>query len=57
MTRWLEREQSYEEPARDERLAALLRDVVGDAALTRAEWERLADRIAAALPMSQVFPW
>lgn len=52
-----ERDRHDDEPARDERLGALLREIVGDPALARVEWERLAGRIAAALPTPQFTPW
>jgi hypothetical protein len=45
------------EPARDARLGALLRDVVGDPPMADVNWPRLAERIAAAVNAQQGAPW
>lgn len=45
------------EPARDERLGALLRDTVGATPMADVDWTALADRIAAAVRMPRTTPW
>jgi hypothetical protein len=45
------------EPARDARLAALLRDVVGDPSVIDVDWHALSGRIAAAIRMPHTAPW
>jgi hypothetical protein len=45
------------EPARDARLGALLRDVVGDPPMTEVNWPHLAERIGAAVSAYQGAPW
>jgi hypothetical protein len=45
------------EPARDARLGALLRDVVGDASMTEERWAHLAQRITEAVRAQQGAPW
>jgi hypothetical protein len=57
MTRWRERHGRTDEPARDERLGALLRGVVGDPTTAAVDWDGLAARIAAALPGQHSTPW
>ena len=60
MTRWTrsqERHEHAEEPARDERLGALLRGVLGDPTAAGVDWDRLAARITAALPGQHATPW
>jgi hypothetical protein len=46
-----------DEPARDERLGALLRDVVGDTPVGDVDWTALADRVGAAVRSQQAAPW
>jgi hypothetical protein len=48
---------SGSEPARDERLGALLRDAVGDPQLSETEWHTLAERVGAAVRAQQPTPW
>jgi hypothetical protein len=60
MTRWTrfhEKHDRADEPARDESLGALLRGVVGDPIAAGVDWDRLAARIAAALPGHHTTPW
>jgi hypothetical protein len=45
------------EPARDERLGALLRQVVGDPPMAEVSWSQLAQRIAADVRAHQAAPW
>ena len=45
------------EPARDERLGALLRDAVGVPAMTDGDWSALADRVSAAVRGRRAMPW
>jgi hypothetical protein len=45
------------EPARDERLGALLRQVVGDPPMAEVSWPQLAQRIAADVRAHQAAPW
>ena len=48
---------SPDEPARDARLGALLRDVVGEAPMSEVRWSQLAERIATAVHAHQGAPW
>jgi hypothetical protein len=48
---------SHGEPARDERLGALLRDALGDAPMAEVSWSQLAERINAAVHAQQAAPW
>ena len=57
MTRLRGTHDHADEPARDERLGALLRGVVGDPTAAEMNWDRLAARIAAALPGQHAAPW
>ena len=45
------------EPARDEQLAALLRQAVGDVPATAVDWDALATRISRALPPRANVAW
>jgi hypothetical protein len=45
------------EPARDERLGALLRDVVGEPPMADVDWSALAGRVSAAVRSQQAIPW
>src|SRR2546423_9891779 len=45
------------EPARDSRLGAMLRDVVGDPSVIDVNWHDLAGRIAAAVRTPRTAPW
>jgi hypothetical protein len=45
------------EPARDEQLAALLRQAVGDVPATSVDWDALATRITRALPPRANIAW
>jgi hypothetical protein len=45
------------EPARDERLGALLRQVVGAPPMAEVSWPQLAQRIADAVQAHQAAPW
>jgi hypothetical protein len=45
------------EPARDEQLAALLRQAVGDVPATAVDWDALATRITRALPPRANIAW
>ena len=45
------------EPARDERLGALLRDAVGEAPMADVDWSELAKRVSAAVRSHQAMPW
>jgi hypothetical protein len=45
------------EPARDERLGALLRQVVGEAPMAEVSWPQLAQRISDAVQAHQGAPW
>jgi hypothetical protein len=45
------------EPERDERLGALLRDVVGDAPAGDVDWSALANRVGAAVRAHHAAPW
>ena len=45
------------EPARDERLGALLQESVGTAPGSSVDWNALADRIGAAVRERRVAPW
>ena len=45
------------EPARDERLGALLRDSIGRPPTSAVDWNALAARIGAAVREGQVAPW
>jgi hypothetical protein len=45
------------EPPRDERLAALLREAVGETPMATVDWATLADRVGAALRGQQFAPW
>jgi hypothetical protein len=45
------------EPARDERLGALLRQVVGEPPMAEVRWPQLAQRIADAVQAHQAAPW
>jgi hypothetical protein len=45
------------EPARDERLGALLRDVVGEPPMADVDWSALAQRVSAAVRSPQAMPW
>ena len=45
------------DPARDERLGALLRESVGDPPTSAVDWNALAARIGAAVRERQVVPW
>jgi hypothetical protein len=51
------RPDSAGEPARDARLGALLRDVVGDPPMADVNWPRLAERIADAVNAHVGAPW
>lgn len=46
-----------EEPRRDARLGALLRDLVGDIPMSDVRWDALSARIGAAIRASQSAPW
>ncbi|MDQ6635095.1 MAG: hypothetical protein M3Z10_10120 [Gemmatimonadota bacterium] len=48
---------SPDEPARDARLGALLRDAVGDPPMSEVSWPKLAQRIATAVHAHQGAPW
>jgi hypothetical protein len=45
------------EPARDERLGALLRDRVGEPPMADVDWSALAERVGAAVRAQQGMPW
>jgi hypothetical protein len=45
------------EPARDERLGALMREVVGDLPMTELDWSALLDRVSAAARAQHAAPW
>ena len=45
------------EPARDERLGALLRDRVGELPMADVDWSALAQRVSAAVRAQQALPW
>ena len=45
------------EPARDERLGALLRDAVGEPTMSEGDWSALADRVTAAVRGRHAMPW
>ena len=45
------------EPARDERLGALLRDAAGEPVMSDTDWRALADRIGAAVRAQHAAPW
>ena len=45
------------EPARDERLGALLRDAVGEPTMSEGDWSALADRVTAAVRGRHAIPW
>ncbi len=45
------------EPARDERLGALLRETIGHPPMSTVDWNALATRIGAAVRDGQVTPW
>jgi hypothetical protein len=45
------------EPARDERLGALLRNAVGEAPVADVDWTALAARVGAAVRAQQAAPW
>ena len=45
------------EPARDERLGALLRDCVGEPPLADVDWSALAERVSAAVRSPAPVPW
>lgn len=46
-----------EEPSRDRRLGALLRDVAGDVPMASVDWPALAARIGAGVRAQQHAPW
>jgi hypothetical protein len=48
---------SPDEPARDARLGALLREAVGNVPMADVSWPHLAQRIAAAVHAHQGAPW
>jgi hypothetical protein len=45
------------EPARDERLGALLRERVGEPPMADVDWSALAERVSAAVRAQQAMPW
>jgi hypothetical protein len=45
------------EPARDERLGAILRDFVGEPPMADVDWSALADRVSTAIRSQQSMPW
>jgi hypothetical protein len=45
------------EPARDERLGALLRDTVGEPPMGDVDWSALAARVSAAVRSQHAMPW
>jgi hypothetical protein len=45
------------EPARDERLGALLRDRVGEPPMADVDWSALAERVSAAIRSQHAMPW
>jgi hypothetical protein len=60
MTQWFHdrRTRPHDaEPARDVRLASLLREVDGEPAISDADWRRLADRIGRAVRAYPDAPW
>jgi hypothetical protein len=45
------------EPARDERLGALLRDCVGEPPMADVDWSALAERVSRAVRAQSAMPW